>query len=82
MTEVLPKWEMKAYSMLWNKYGKKEFYTDDVCKLLKQKKEVVSTLLYDLRKARWLEVGLSSEDTRKRVYRLKNPKEAIKEMVR
>ena len=82
MTEVLPKWEMKSYSMLWNKYGKKEFYHDDVCKLLKQKKEVVSTLLYDLRKAAWLEVSLSPIDTRKRVYKLKNPQDAVKEMVR
>lgn len=82
MTQVLPKWEMRAYSILWNKYGDKEFYHDDVCKLLKQKKEVVSTLLYDMRKAGWVEVGLSSEDTRKRVYRLKAPELAVKEMVK
>lgn len=80
MTEVLPKWEMKAYSLLWNKYADKQFYHEEVVKLLKQKKEVVSTLLYDLRKGGWLEVGLSSEDTRKRVYRLKSPEIAVKEM--
>lgn len=82
MTQVLPKWEMRAYAMLWNKYSSKQFYHDDVAKLLKQKKEVVSTLLYDLRKAGWLEVGLSLEDTRKRIYRLKNPELAIKEIAK
>lgn len=80
MTQVLPKWEMKAYVSLWSKYKDKQFYHDNVCKLLKQKKEVVSTLLYDMRKAGWLEVALSSNDSRKRVYKLKGPKEAVEEM--
>ena len=82
MTEVIPKWEMRAYAKLWNKFGNKTFYHDDVCKLLDQKKEVVSTLFYDLRKAGWLKVGLSSEDTRKRIYRLKAPEQAIKEIIK
>jgi len=41
-----------------------------------------STCVYDLRKSSWLEVSLSPGDTRKRVYRLKNPQEAIKEMAK
>lgn len=36
----------------------------------------------DLKKAGWLEVNLNSDDTRKRVYKLKSPEEAIREMVK
>ena len=82
MTQVLPKWEMKAYAKLWNKYKSKGFYHEDVCRLLKQKKEVVSVLLSDLKKSDWLSVSLDPNDSRKRIYKLKSPGDAVKEMVK
>jgi len=45
-------------------------------------KSGINVFFPDLRKAGWLEVGLSSKDTRKRVYKLKSPNDAIKEMVK
>ena len=80
MTKVLPKWEMGAYAELWNRYGKKGFSHEDIFKLLNKKKEVISTLIYDLRKAGWLEVSLHPKDSRKRIYKLIDPEKAIKEM--
>lgn len=82
MTQFLPKWELKAYAILWSKYKSKEFYHEDARKLLDQKKEVTSTLLYDLRKGGWLEVALGSGDSRKRVYKLKTPEKGFKELMR
>jgi len=82
MTKFLPKWELEAYAILWKKYKSKEFYHEDARKLLKQKKEVTSTLLYDLRKGGWLDVALSSKDSRKRVYKLKNLDKSLKEMIK
>jgi len=80
MTDALPKWEMRAYATLWNKYKSKEFNHEEVCKLLKKKKEVVSVLLSDIKKAGWVEVKLDPQDSRKRVYILKDPEKAINEL--
>ena len=77
MTEVLPKWEMHAYALLWKKYNEKEFFHEEASNFLKQKKEVISTLFYDLKKAGWLDVSLSPNDSRKRMYKLKSPEKAI-----
>ena len=82
MTEPLPKWIQTRYAVLWNKFKNKEFNHKQACSLLKLEKEVISVLLSDLKKAGWLEVSLNSEDGRKRIYRLKNPEEALKEMIK
>ena len=82
MTQPLPKWEMKHYSTLWKKHKKKEFNYDDVCKLLKEKKEVISVFLSDLKKSGWLSVNLNPKDSRKRIYKLKSPEDAVKEMIK
>jgi len=82
MTDALPKWEMRAYAALWNKYKSKEFGHEEACKILKQKKEVVSVLLSDIKKAGWVEAKLDQKDSRKRVYILKNPEKAINEIIK
>ena len=80
MTQPLPKWEMKHYSTLWKKYKNKEFGYDAVCKLLKEKKEVISVFLSDLKQSEWLSVNLDPKDSRKRIYKLKSPEDAVKDM--
>lgn len=82
MTNLIPKWIMQRYSILWNEFRSKPFTHDHAVKLLKDNKQVVSVFLSDLKKAGWLEVSLDPNDTRIRLYKLKEPNQAIKEMVK
>ena len=77
MIEPLPKWIMMRYSKLWEKFRSHPFSHDQAVKFLKDKEQVVSVFLSDLRKAGWLEVTLSEKDTRHRFYKLKSPVEAV-----
>lgn len=55
--------------MLWNE------------ETLKEKDErVVSLCLSDIKKYGWLEARLDPQDSRIRLYKLKGPEEAVKEM--
>lgn len=80
MTLPLAKWIMKRYSILWNKFKNKEFTHEEASGALKDKK-MISVILSDLKKAGWITVKLHPEDSRKRIYRLKSPEEATKEMI-
>lgn len=82
MTSPLPKWIMHRYAILWDKFKTKEFSHQQACNKLKANKEVVSVLISDLKKAGWIEVELNPKDTRKRLYKLKSPDKALREMVR
>lgn len=81
MTEPLPRWIMKRYSILWNKFKDKEFTHKQAIGALKEKDErVVSLCISDLKKYGWLEARLHPEDSRIRLYKLKGPEDAVKEM--
>ena len=81
MTEPLPRWIMKRYSILWSKFKEKEFTHKQARDVLKEKDErVVSLFLSDLKKYGWLEVRLDPNDSRIRLYKLKCPEEAVKEI--
>jgi len=79
MAEPLPKWIMKHYSTLWREFKNKEFIYEDASKTLNEKK-MMSLILSELKKSGWLNVKLDPEDSRKRIYQLKNPNEVINEM--
>ena len=79
MTEPLSKWVMKRYSKLWKKFKDKEFDHGQASKALNDDK-MTSIILSDLKKAGWLEIKLHPEDSRKRIYKLKNPEDAITEI--
>ena len=75
----LPKWLMKRYSLLWQAFGKAEFGHSESCRVLRgDGKDFVSEVLSGLKKASWLEVRINPQDSRKRVYRLISPEEAVK----
>ena len=81
MTEPLPRWIMKRYSTLWTKFKSKEFTHKQAVEALKEKDErVVSLCISDLKKYGWLEAKLHPQDSRIRIYKLKGPEEAVKEM--
>ena len=77
----LPKWLMKRYAMLWQAFGEREFQHSEACRALKgDGKDFVSEVLSGLKKSQWLEVRINPQDSRKRVYRLISPEEAVKGM--
>jgi len=83
MTLPLPKWVMQRYSLLWKAFKTKEFEYDEASKVLKEKEErLVSVVLSELKKHGWLTLKIHPEDSRKRIYQLKKPEEAIKEMTK
>ena len=72
---------MKRYSLLWNKFRSKEFTHKQAVEALKERDErVVSLSISDLKKYGWLTAKLDTQDSRIRIYKLKGPEEAIKEM--
>lgn len=81
MTKPLPKWLTQRYSLLWKAFNKRDFNYDEASKLLKEKNEaLVSIVISELKKHGWLTVKLHPEDSRKRIYTLKNPEEAINDI--
>jgi len=82
MTQSLPKWVMQRYAVLWKKFKDKTFSYEQATTILKDKDTVTSVFLSDLKKAEWLHIELSPKDSRKRLYKLKTPEQAVKEMVK
>lgn len=81
MTKPLPKWLTERYSLLWREFKDKEFDHDEAAKLLKEeKKGLVSAVLSELKKHGWLTITLHPDDSRKRIYKLKKPEDAITEI--
>jgi len=79
MTHPLPKWIMQRYSTLWNRFGEREFSYDEASRSLNET-NAVSVLLSGLKRAGWLETRLNPKDSRKRIYKLKSPEQAVREM--
>lgn len=83
MTEPLPKWEMKKYAALWNKFKSKEFTNEQALKAIKEKKpHILSVFFYDLKKMGWVDINRDKKDQRKKNYKLKEPNQAMKEMLK
>lgn len=81
MTEPLPKWEMKKYASLWKAFEQKEFTNDKALNALKEKdSHILSVLFYDLKRMGWIEVNRDPNDKRRKIYKLKEPNKAVKEM--
>jgi hypothetical protein len=78
MAEPLPRWAMRAYSKLWAEFKSSEFDYNAATKVLHN--GMTSVVLSRLKKNGWLEVKLDPIDSRKRVYKLKTPEEALKEI--
>ncbi len=78
----LPKWAMQRYAKLWGRFKTKEFIYEEASDVLKEKDpNLVSVVLSYLRKFGWITIKLHPIDTRKRIYKLKNPEKAVKEML-
>ena len=74
--QLLPKWIMRRYLLLWDEFNDREFAFEDAQRCLGKlskpdSKKVIGLFLSQLRKAGWVDVSLNQIDIRKRVYRLK-----------
>ena len=81
MVKLLLKWLIKAYSILWAKFKNREFNYKETFHILHNNK-IITIVLSHLKKSTWLDVRLRPEDLRKRMYKLINPVETIKEIVK
>ena len=81
MVKHLPEWVFVRYAKLWSKFKDKEFSYEEAKEFLKEK-TAMSVLLSELKEAGWIEVKLNPQDTRKRIYKLKNPEKAIREEIK
>jgi hypothetical protein len=84
--QLLPKWIMKRYLILWKEFDTKEFEFGQALSVLQKMpkpddRRIVGLFLSELRKAGWLEVNFDPVDTRKRIYRLKKYNEIFDEIV-
>jgi hypothetical protein len=78
MTKAIPIWILNSYAKLWIRFKEERFdfsKAEDVLKKLP-----TSVILSFLKKRDWLQVSLNPNDSRKRLYTLKNPEQAITEM--
>lgn len=83
MVKALPKWAFERYARLWNKFGDKPFSHKQAQDHLKESKPTtLSLVIQELKKASWIIIALDSNDTRKRIYKLKEPNQATKEMIK
>ncbi len=81
MAKPIPKWVQERLSRLWKKYDKKELTFEKIEKVLSMDdKNTISAFLNELKVADWIEIKLSKEDTRKRVYVLKEPNIIMQEL--
>ena len=79
MTDLSPKWAFKIYAKLWSKYKDKEFSKEDAIKIVKDNN--LNQAFSRLKKDKWLKISLDEDDSRKSLYRLKNPEEMIKALI-
>lgn len=81
MAKPLPKWLFVRYSKIWKEKNSAEINYDEIRNLLKEKDDrSLSVVISALRKYGWLEAKLDSSDSRKRVYKLRNPNEIVNEV--
>lgn len=83
--ELLPKWVMRRYLVLWDNFKNKEFGFDEALVILANlpkpdDKKIAALFLSELRKAGWLDVKFDPNDARRRIYKL-HPYEKIFEIV-
>jgi len=80
-TEPLPKWIMRRYAKLWNAFSNRNFNFEKASNTLKEKDQrIIAIILSELDKYGWINIKQDPKDSRRRLYQLKKPNEAIKEM--
>lgn len=83
MSKPLPKWAMIRYAHLWRKFSDKPFTHKHAADLLKEPQDTtLSLVIQELKRSGWVEISLDPNDSRIRLYTLKEPNTAVKEMIK
>lgn len=81
MTTPLAKWVMFRYAKMWKHFGSKQFSHKEAQDYLHEPKDTtLSLVIQELKRAGWVEVALCNDDSRVRLYRLKDPVNALSDM--
>lgn len=81
MAQAIPKWVQERLSKIWKKYNTKEITYEQIEEILKpDEKTTISVFLTELRKADWINIRLDENDSRKRVYSIKEPNKILMEI--
>ncbi len=80
MTSPLPRWLMLRYARLWRTFGESEFTFRQAGSALSEDPHRVSVILSELKKRGWLTVSIDPADSRRRIYRLRNPIKCVEEL--
>jgi len=83
MTRAIPKWVQDRFSKLYKKYKNQAITFEMIRKVLSPMDDdnTIRVFLNELRSANWIDVQLSPESSRERVYMLKEPNEIIMEII-
>lgn len=78
MVNAIPKWIWRRYALLWKKFKDAPFTFEKAQKELKHlDRNIISVMFNELKSAGWIKVSLDEKDSRKRVYTLINPIQAV-----
>ena len=80
MAELPPKWVMENYAKLWTKFKENPFSNTEAKKIVGNFTNP-SIIYSKLKTTGWLRITLDPKDSRKSVYSLKNPHQAIDEYI-
>lgn len=77
----LPTWIIQRYAKLWTKFRDKSFTKEQASQVLKNDNSL-AVFFSDLRKSGWVIIESDESDARKTFYKLKDPQEAIIELIK
>ncbi len=77
--ELPPNWTFKIYAQLWNKYKDKKFSNQEAQEIIQNSN--LNQALSRLKNTGWLKITLNPKDSRKSLYELKKPEQAIQEVI-
>jgi len=82
MAKAIPKWVQERLSRLWKKYDSKAINFKMIKEVLTMDDDnTIRVFLNELKKAEWIDVQLSPESSRERVYILKEPNVIMRELM-
>lgn len=74
---------MIRYAQLWRRFRDKPFAHKQAADLLKEPQDTtLSLVIQELKQSGWVEISLDPSDSRIRLYTLKEPNKAVKEMIK
>lgn len=82
MAKAIPKWVQERLSRLWKKYGNQAITFKMIKDVLTMDDDnTIRVFINELKTADWIDVQLSPETSRERIYILKEPNKIMQEII-